>query len=46
MFASLTGNRIVTSAGQAEWGDCRACWWDNDPASMAFGPVPRVLVAG
>ena len=24
----------------------RACWWDNNTASMHFGPVMRVLVNG
>lgn len=38
--------RPVKVPGQAEWRDYRACWWDNDTASMAFGPVLRVLVAG
>ena len=36
----------VKTPGQAEWRDYRACWWDNDIASMAFGPVLRVLVTG
>jgi hypothetical protein len=39
-------NRPVKTAGQAEWRDYRACWWDNDTASMDFGPVLRVLVNG
>jgi hypothetical protein len=39
-------NRPVKTHGQAEWRDYRACWWDNDTASMAFGPVLRVLVNG
>lgn len=38
--------RPVKTAGQAEWRDYRACWWDNDTASMNFGPVLRVLVNG
>ena len=38
--------RPVKAAGQAEWRDYRACWWDSDVASMAFGPVLRVLVQG
>ena len=38
--------RPVTSSGQAEWRDYRACWWDNDTASKQFGPVLRVLVQG
>jgi hypothetical protein len=38
--------RPVKAPGQAEWRDYRACWWDNDTASMAFGPVLRVLVSG
>jgi hypothetical protein len=38
--------RPVKTPGQAEWRDYRACWWDNDTASMAFGPVLRVLVNG
>jgi hypothetical protein len=38
--------RPVKTPGQAEWRDYRACWWDNDTASMAFGPVVRVLVNG
>ena len=29
-------------AGTAEWRDYRACWWDHDVATMAFGPVLRV----
>ncbi|HUZ07759.1 MAG TPA: hypothetical protein VMV89_09765 [Candidatus Paceibacterota bacterium] len=39
-------NRAVKTAGQAEWRDYRACWWDNDTPSMHFGPVLRVLVSG
>jgi|GEM_PF-2808523 hypothetical protein len=39
-------NRPVKTAGQAEWHDYRACWWDDDEASLAFGPVLRVLVTG
>jgi hypothetical protein len=39
-------NRPVKNAGQAEWRDYRACWWDADHASMDFGPVLRVLVTG
>jgi hypothetical protein len=39
-------NRPVKTPGQAEWRDYRACWWDNDTASMQFGPVLRVLVNG
>ena len=39
-------NRPVKVAGQAEWRDYRACWWDGDVASYAFGPVLRVLVNG
>lgn len=39
-------NRPVKTPGQAEWRDYRACWWDNDTATMAFGPVLRVLVNG
>jgi len=39
-------NRPVKTPGQAEWRDYRACWWDADKASMAFGPVLRVLVNG
>ena len=38
--------RPVKTPGQAEWRDYRACWWDSDTASMAFGPVLRVLVGG
>ena len=38
--------RPVKTPGQAEWRDYRACWWDADTASMVFGPVLRVLVAG
>jgi hypothetical protein len=38
--------RPVKTPGQAEWRDYRACWWDNDTASMVFGPVLRVLVNG
>ena len=38
--------RPVKTPGQAEWRDYRACWWDNATASMAFGPVLRVLVQG
>ncbi len=38
--------RPVKTAGQAEWRDYRACWWDNATASHAFGPVLRVLVNG
>jgi hypothetical protein len=39
-------NRPVKTAGQAEWRDYRACWWDGDHATLAFGPVLRVLVNG
>ena len=39
-------NRPVKTPGQAEWRDYRACWWDGDQASLAFGPVLRVLVNG
>ena len=39
-------NRPVKTAGQAEWRDYRACWWDADEATMEFGPVLRVLVNG
>jgi hypothetical protein len=39
-------NRPVKTAGQAEWRDYRACWWDNDTATKQFGPVLRVLVNG
>jgi len=39
-------NRPVKTTGQAEWRDYRACWWDGDEASHAFGPVLRVLVNG
>jgi hypothetical protein len=39
-------NRPVKTAGQAEWRDYRACWWDADKATLAFGPVLRVLVNG
>jgi hypothetical protein len=39
-------NRPVKTAGQAEWRDYRACWWDADEATLAFGPVLRVLVNG
>jgi hypothetical protein len=39
-------NRPVKTPGRAEWRDYRACWWDSDTASMAFGPVLRVLVNG
>jgi len=38
--------RPVKVAGQAEWRDYQACWWDNNKASMQFGPVLRVLVSG
>ena len=38
--------RPVKTPGQAEWRDYRACWWDKDVATMAFGPVLRVLVQG
>ena len=41
-----TDTRPVKTPGQAEWRDYRACWWDNDTASMQFGPVLRVLVNG
>jgi hypothetical protein len=39
-------NRPVKTPGQAEWRDYRSCWWDNNTASCAFGPVLRVLVNG
>lgn len=39
-------NRAVKVAGQAEWRDYRACWWDGDTATMNFGPVLRVVVSG
>ena len=39
-------NRPLKTPGQPEWRDYRACWWDNDTATMAFGPVQRVLVTG
>ena len=39
-------NRPVKTPGQAEWRDYRACWWDSNAASYAFGPVLRVLVNG
>ena len=39
-------NRAVKTTGQAEWRDYRACWWDADKATLAFGPVLRVLVNG
>jgi hypothetical protein len=39
-------NRPVKVPGQAEWRDYRSCWWDNNTASMDFGPVLRVLVNG
>ena len=39
-------NRPVKTPSQAEWRDYRACWWDNNAASYAFGPVLRVLVNG
>jgi hypothetical protein len=39
-------NRPVKTPGQAEWRDYRACWWDADKATLAFGPVLRVLVNG
>jgi hypothetical protein len=39
-------NRPVKTAGQAEWRDYHACWWDADEATLAFGPVLRVLVTG
>ena len=29
-----------------EWHDYLACWYDNDTASLAYGPVVRVLVQG
>ncbi len=38
--------RPVKVAGQAEWRDYRACWYDNDTASLDYGPVIRVLVQG
>ena len=38
--------RPVKTAGQAEWRDYRACWYDNDTATLAYGPVVRVLVQG
>lgn len=44
--APYNDTRPVKVAGQAEWRDYRACWWDNDAASMDFGPVLRVLVQG
>jgi hypothetical protein len=38
--------RPVKTAGQAEWRDYRACWWDNDTASKQWGPVLRAMVNG
>ena len=38
--------RPVKTPGQAEWRDYRACWWDANTASYAFGPVLRVLENG
>ena len=37
-------NRAVKTTGQAEWRDYRACWWDNDTATLVFGPTLRVVV--
>ncbi len=39
-------NRPLKTPGQPEWRDYRACWWDNDTATLAFGPVLRVIVGG
>lgn len=44
--APYTDTRPVKTSGQAEWRDYRACWWDADTASMAFGAVVRVLING
>jgi hypothetical protein len=48
LFRPETARRFRSekTRSQAEWRDYRACWWDNDTASMAFGPVVRVLVSG
>ena len=39
-------NRPLKTPGQPEWRDYRACWWDNDTATLAFGPVLRVIMGG
>lgn len=39
-------NRPLKTPGQPEWRDYRACWWDSDTATLAFGPVLRVIVGG
>ena len=38
--------RPVKVPGTAEWRDYRACWWDSDTPSIAFGPVLRVVAQG
>jgi len=38
--------RPVKVAGQSEWRDYRACWWDNNTATLIFGQTLRVLVHG
>ena len=38
--------RALKVAGQAEWRDYRACWWDDSTASHNFGPTIRVAVGG
>ena len=37
-------NRPLKVAGQTEWRDYRACWWDKTTATLNFGPTLRVLV--
>ena len=37
-------NRPLKVPGLAEWRDYRACWWDNDSATLVFGPTLRVVV--
>jgi hypothetical protein len=38
---SLQRHAPDENARLAEWRDYGACWWDNDTAFMAFGPVLR-----
>ena len=39
-------NRPLKTPGQPEWRDYRACWWDNDTPTLAFGQVLRVIIGG
>ena len=37
-------SRPLKVAGQPEWREYRACWWDQGTATLVFGPVLRVVV--